>query len=257
MTSGYAELEFDLPGALLGEIVGLLGQLDSAELCEENLHDVTNAPGVYALLNGSTGEVLYIGKAEGSKGLLNRLTRHMRKLDGRQNINSGDIHFKAVRIFVFAAMDLETALISHFGGDGKLPWNHSGFGSNDPGKERDTTKYKPDHFDTQFPIRLDEKFVELKVGRQPVAEVMQHLKDNLPFLLRFQRPNPNSRKSFEPDFENSEVNVPKPDMTTREAIELCVSNLPKGWHATALPSHLICYKNDNRRFPSGTLIARS
>ena len=58
------------------------------------------------------------------------------------------------------------------GGDGKLPWNHSGFGSNDPGQQRDTTTYKQDHFDTQHPIRLNDCFVEFKVGKWSVAEAM-------------------------------------------------------------------------------------
>ncbi|WP_226782324.1 GIY-YIG nuclease family protein [Oceaniglobus trochenteri] len=257
MSDGYAELEFDLPRALLRDIVALLDGMNSAELTALNLTRVSDAPGVYALSSSVTGELLYIGKAESSKGLLNRLTRHMRKLDGRQYISPGDIHFKAIRIFVFAAMDLEAALISHYGGEGKLPWNHSGFGSNDPGQQRDTTTYKPDHFDTQHPIRLDHCFVEFKVGKQSVADVMQQLKDGLPFLLRFQRPNATSRNSFEPDFETSEVDIPRPDITTREVLERCIAALPSGWHATALPSHVICYKNDDRRFPSGTLIARS
>lgn len=257
MNEGYAELEFDLPRALLRDIVALLDGMNSAELTLANLTRVTDAPGVYALISSKTGELLYIGKAESSKGLLNRLTRHMLKLDGRQNINPSDIHFKAVRIFVFAAMDLEAALIAHYGGDGKLPWNHSGFGSNDPGQQRDTTTYKQDHFDTQHPIRLDHCFVEFKVGKQPVAEVMQHLKDGLPFLLRFQRPNASSRNSFELDFEVNVVDITRPDLTTREALELCVDALPSGWHATALPSHVICYKNDDRKFPSGHLVATS
>ncbi|MCW1933711.1 GIY-YIG nuclease family protein [Pararhodobacter zhoushanensis] len=257
MSDGYAELEFDLPRALLRDIVALLDGMNSAELTALNLTRVSDAPGVYALSSSVTGELLYIGKAESSKGLLNRLTRHMRKLDGRQYISPGDIHFKAIRIFVFAAMDLEAALISHYGGEGKLPWNHSGFGSNDPGQQRDTTTYKPDHFDTQHPIRLDHCFVEFKVGKQSVADVMQHLKDGLPFLLRFQRPNATSRNSFEPDFEAGEVDIPRPDITTREVLERCIAALPSGWHATALPSHVICYKNDDRRFPSGTLITRS
>ena len=257
MRSGYAELEFDLPGALLRDTIDLFDEMDAAELVSANLEQVSDAPGIYGLSWGETGELLYIGKAEGSKGLLNRLTRHMRKLEGRQNISPGEIHFKAIRIFVFAAMDLEAALISHYGGEGRLPWNHSGFGSNDPGKQRDTTTFKADHFDAQYPIRLDHCFVEFKVGRQPVAEVMQHLKDGLPYLLRFQRLNAKSRNSFEPDFETAYVDMPRPDMTTREVLELCVPSLPSGWHATALPSHVICYKNDDRHFPSGVLVAKS
>lgn len=257
MTDGYAELEFDLPGALLREIVALMEKMPSAELAAANLEIVTNAPGIYALLSNATGELLYIGKAEGAKGLQSRLTRHMRKLEGRQNIDSGEIHFKAIRIFVFTAMDIEASLIGHYGDDNSLPWNHSGFGSNDPGKERDTTRYKPDHFDARHPIRLDDTFVEFEPGQRPVAEVMQTLKDGLPFLLRFQRPNSSSRRSFDVDFETTNVELPERPLSTREVIELCLAALPTGWHATALPSHIICYKNDNRGFPSGMRISAS
>lgn len=257
MTAGYAELEFDLAGALLQEVTKLFKRMTAAELTEQNLAHVAEAAGVYALYSKTSGELLYIGKAEGAKGLHNRLTRHMRKIDGRQHIAPGDVLFKAIRLFVFAAMDLETSLINFYGGSRMVPWNHSGFGSNDPGKERDTTRYKPDHFDTLHPIRLDASFVSVSPGTYSVAELMQKLKDGLPFLLRFQRPNPNSSRSFENDFLVTKVTVSRAEVTTRDLVQLCVKALPRGWHATGLPSHVICYKNDTRKFPSGEEIARS
>tara|TARA_R110002049_G_scaffold42036_5_gene125737 strand:- start:218 stop:991 length:774 start_codon:yes stop_codon:yes gene_type:complete len=257
MASGYVELEFDLAGALLREVTQLFRQMKSADLTTANLKDVAEAAGVYALYSKASGDLLYIGKAEGSKGLYNRLNRHMRKINGREFITPSDVQFKAIRLFVFAAMDLETSLISFYGGTKKVPWNHSGFGSNDPGKERDTTKYKVDHFDTSHPIRMDVAFVTIAPGTYTVAEVMQELKDKLPFLLRFHRPKPNSRKSYDPDFLATNVTVPSAGMTTRQLVELCVKNLPSGWHATAFPSHIICYKNDTRKFPSGVQIAKS
>lgn len=257
MKPGYAELEFDLPGALLRAIVEMFDDMAPADLTADNLKGVSEEPGVYALYSKATGDLYYIGKAESSKGLHNRLTRHMRKIDGRQHIAPSDVLFKSIRVFVFAAMDLEASLIAHYGGTKQVPWNHSGFGSNDPGKERDTTKYKADHFDTAHPIRMDVAFVTIEPGSYTVAEIMQILKDGLPFLLRFQRPNPNSKKSFDPDFLATNVTVPSTGMTTRELVELCVKALPKGWHATAFPSHIICYKNDTRKFPSGVQIAKS
>jgi hypothetical protein len=148
MIAGYVELEFDLAGALLREVTQIFGTMTAADLTTANLVAVAEAAGVYALYSKGTGDLLYIGKAEGSKGLHNRLTRHMRKITGRKFITPSDVQFKAIRLFVFAAMDLETTLINYYGGTSKVPWNHSGFGSNDPGKERDTTKYKQDHFDT-------------------------------------------------------------------------------------------------------------
>ncbi|MEP5728466.1 MAG: GIY-YIG nuclease family protein [Sulfitobacter sp.] len=257
MKPGYAELEFDLPGALLRAIVEMFDNMAPADLTANNLKRVEEEPGVYALYSKSTGDLLYIGKAESKKGLHNRLTRHMRKIGGRHHIMPSDVRFKSIRVFVFAALDLEATLIAFYGGTKKVPWNHSGFGSNDPGKERDTTKYKIDHFDTAHPIRLDTIFVPITPGIYTVAEVMQRLKDGLPFLLRFERPNPNSKKSFAPDFLTSSVTVPAAGMTTRQMVDLCVKSLPTGWQATAFPSHIICYKNDNRKFPSGTLIAKS
>lgn len=256
MVPGYAELEFDLAGALLLEVTELLTAMKPADLTATNLREVAEAAGVYALYSKASGDLLYIGKAEGSKGLFNRLTRHMRKINGREHITPSDIQFKAIRLFVFAAMDLETSLINFYGGTKRVPWNHSGFGSNDPGKERDTTKYKKGHFDTEYPIRLDAAFVDIAPGSYPVSEIMQKMKDELPYLLRFQRPNPNSRKSFESDFATI-VTIPHRGMTTRELVELCVLGLPTGWKATALPSHIICYKNDTRKFPSGTPVATS
>jgi len=47
----------------------------------------------------------------------------------------------------------------------------------------------------------------------------------LPYLLRFQRPNASSRNSFEPDFEVNEVDIQRPDMTTREVLRLCINRL--------------------------------
>lgn len=257
MTNGYAELEFDLPGALLESILKHLKEVDAADLTLANTSVIPDEQGVYALYLKRDDQLVYIGKTDGEAGLGRRLTRHARKIDGRQNIGPTDVAFKAIRLYVFTAMDLETALIRSFGGVKNVAWNNSGFGSNDPGKERDTTRYKPDHFDTLYPIRLDEAFVELTPGRQSVAEVMQALKDGLPYLLRFQRPNSSSRSSYHPDFEASLIEVPPTGMTTREAVTACLAALPAGWHATALPSHIIVYKDDTRRYPSGEVIARS
>lgn len=153
-------------------------------------------------------------------------------------------------------MDIESALIKHYGGASAVPWNNSGFGSNDPGKERDTTTYKEDHWDTQYPIILDETFIELPTGVHSVSYIMLKLKDNLPYLLRYQKPS-RSRNSFHEDFQHANLIITKPKMTSREILVAAISALPKGWHATAVPSHIIVYKDDTRKFPSGTLIAQS
>jgi hypothetical protein len=257
MIGGYAELEFDLPAALLDAILKKLDGMHAVPLTSGNTATIPEEQGVYALYLKNEALPVYIGKTDGEAGLKHRLRRHARKLIGRKNIDPDQVLFKAIRLYVFTAMDMETALIKHFGGVNEVKWNHSGFGSNDPGVERDTTRYKSGHFDTEYPIELDKRFVDFEVGEAPVALVMQSLKANLPYLLRFERPNPKSAQSFHDDFLTSKVFIARSDMTTREVVAACVTAMPTGWHATSLPSHIIVYKNDSRHFPSGHLIARS
>jgi hypothetical protein len=45
--------------------------------------------------------------------------------------------------------------------------------------------------------------------------------------------------------------------TPEHVLRAVVAQLPKGWHVTLLPSHVIMYKNDKRKFPSGRLIGKS
>lgn len=254
--AGYGELEFDLPNALLDAILTKLGEIEPAHLITENTTMIPEEQGVYALYLRPEGNLVYIGKTDSDAGLRQRLTRHAKKLIGRKNMDPTTVDYKAIRLFVFTAMDLETALIQHFGGVSKVAWNHSGFGSNDPGRQRDTTNYKKDHWDTQYPIELDESFVTFKPGEHSVAEMMVRLKEELPYLLRYQRPSP-SKKSFHKDFLDTNVEVETQPLSTRDLLSLCINALPAGWHATALPSHVIVYKNDERSFPSGEEIARS
>lgn len=255
MTAGCGELEFDLPSALLAAILQKFDEVEPADLTVFNTLEVPEEQGIYALYTKNPQKLVYIGKTDSDAGLRQRLTRHARKLIGRLHLSPGDVEFRAIRVFVFTAMDIETALIKHYGGVRSVAWNNSGFGSNDPGKERDTTNYKEDHWDTQYPINLDATYAEFEPGEYTVAEVMSRLKADLPYLLRFQRPG-RSRSSFHEDFMQSSLRI-QAGMTTREAIELCMEALPAGWHATALPSHIICYKNDRRDFPSGAMIASS
>jgi len=243
---GYGELEFNLPCALLEAVDARFDQIVPQTLREEHAAQVPNEQGVYCLFH--LGRLVYIGKTDGGAGMRARLIRHARKLIGRTGLAPDDVSFKALRIFVFTAMDIEQDLIKRHGGVGALAWNGSGFGSNDPGKERDTTRYKDDHFDAMFPINLDGCFVEFESKPMTVADTLSRLKAHLPYLLRYEREH----------VDLSEVSVVLPsNTTTRRALEICVSALPQGWHATALPSHIIVYKNDNRSFPSGVKIAQS
>jgi hypothetical protein len=251
---GYSEFEFDLPGALLTRLVEVLNSMEAVPLTPKWLDQIPEEQGVYQLFVETS--LVYIGKTDADAGLRRRLTRHAKKITQRKNIDFSQVMFKAVRIFVFTAMDLESDLIRYYEKNAKLVWNKSGFGSNDPGVERDTTKYKPNHFDTMYPIDVDLKidFPIPLVGS--AADVLYPLKAGLGYLLRFHT-HDNWRKPH-PDLAETKImlNNDQP-LTVRSLIEQVVNQLPSGWHATALPSHIIMYKDDTRRFPSGTLLARS
>lgn len=256
MTSGYIEFEFDLPGALLDRLVKVFDSLPSAPLTGADVSAVPNEQGVYQLFHRrGDGEIklVYIGKTDAEAGLRTRLSRHAQKIQHRLNLNPADVTFKAVRVFVFTAVDLETQLIGHYGG---TLWNGSGFGSNDPGRERDTTRYKAEHFDFQFPIDLTRPLAFSVPKDATAAEVLNAIKSNVPYLVRFQRPTGKARSAHS-DLEGTKVTIPATALSAEAVIAEVVKQLPTGWHATMLPSHVIIYKDDNRSFPSGKLIATS
>ena len=109
------------------------------------------ASGIYALYFKK--RLVYIGKA--SKGttkskrtLRARLTEHVTKISGRNNLTLKDMNCRyltfASEWWVFAA---EFALITHY----QPEWNESGFGSKVPGVGRPGT-HRVSRWDEQFPI---------------------------------------------------------------------------------------------------------
>ncbi|MGO8737434.1 GIY-YIG nuclease family protein [Rhodoblastus sp.] len=259
MTEGYTEFEFDLPGALLARLVTMLDTLPAAQLAAGVVNEIPDEQGVYQLfLDGPAGkELVYIGKTDAAAGLQMRLSRHAEKIQQRVGLNPARVFFKAVRIYVFTAVDLETQLIGHYGGVQKVSWNGSGFGSNDPGRERDTTKYKPDHFDAMYPIDISRPLAFSLPTKASAAEILRTLKSNLPFLIRFEVVKQGSRTAHA-ELEGTTVTLdPRKPMTAESVLAQTIPQLPPGWHVTKLPSHVIIYKNDDRKFPSGTTIARS
>jgi hypothetical protein len=259
VTAGYVEFEFDLPGALLNRLVAVFDGLPPAPLLVSNVETIPEEQGVYQLFLVRDGQpsLVYVGKTDAEAGLCRRLSRHARKIQNRLNLDPNLVLFKAVRVFVFTAVDLETQLIAHYGGTAVVSWNGSGFGSNDPGKERDTTTYKADHFDTQFPIDINRVLPFTVPMQGTAANILRSLKSNLDYLIRFETTQRNSRTGH-PDLESTAVTLdPTLPTTTESIIAQVIHQLPPGWHATMLPSHVIIYKDDPRRFPSGRRIAAS
>lgn len=254
MTAGYREFEFDLPAALLAKLIEILEGMPPALLSMGNVDAIPNEQGVYQLFLDD--QLVYIGKTDGDAGLKQRLSRHSWTIQNRVNLSAAKVQFKAVRIFVFTAVDLETQLIRHYARTGTPPaWNFSGFGSNDPGRNREDTEVDADGFDARYPVDIDHTFDLPIETPATAAEVLGALKRFLPYTLRFEGVRPRSRTPHA-DFQNATVTLPHKGVTVRSTLTALLTQLPPGWQATTLPGRVIIYK-ENRAYSHGTLIARS
>lgn len=249
-TSGdwFKEFEFDLPSALLRDLVELLNSMGRAPLnaATVNAH-IPEEQGVYQLF--LDGALVYVGKTDAEAGLKQRLSRHVSKIQQRHNLDPERVSFKAVRIFVFTAVDLETQLIKHYSAAATPPaWNLSGFGANDPGRERDTTTLKDGHFDLLYPINIDVPLVaSATVGEFQVANVLATLKTEVPYVIRYQNNGGKSRKPHI-DLVSTMVKIPAGGHTARRVLQLAQSALGADWQVTVQPGYIIIYK-ENKSYP--------
>ena len=248
---GFRSFEFDLPPALLHQLVAVLDGMDRGKLLPEAASAIPNAQGVYQLFH--CGKLVYIGKTDAQAGLRSRLSRHAWTIRSRHNLAVEDMEFKAVEVLVFSAMDLETALIAHYR-KRKEPsvWNGSGFGSNDPGRRRDKTALKVDGFDALYPINID---IPLEIDLlEPVTalDVMRRLAASVPYTVRHER----TRNAVE-ELGTATVESMGANPTLRSVIEATVDRLPAGWQATRLSGRVILYRERVDDYPGGEIIARS
>lgn len=243
--AGYEPFEFDLPSALNAELVQRLNSMDSAPLTSEVAGKVPEVQGVYQLFHGN--ELVYIGKTDAEAGLRTRLTRHSKKILHRPSFE-GAVYFKAVRVMVFTAMDLETQLIKHYrkGNKKASPWNGSGFGSNDPGQKRESTDKKPEGFDAQYPINIDLPDLYLSAGTTTAAEAVAALKAKLPYTFRYETERNAKGKALpnrpHPELISTHVTVADQPQRIRNLLQMIRAALGDEWQATYFVSHVILYK---------------
>lgn len=250
MTAGFTAFELDLMKAVLDQLVPRLDNMEGAPLTLENAAGLPDAQGVYILMH--EGLVRYVGKTDAEAGLRTRLIRHVRKFEQRNNIQSTDVTFKAAQVFVLTAMDVESRLIAHYSAE----WNGSGFGSNDPGRERETTNKPEQGFDARFPINIDLPTEALAPGSYTVHEALMALKLNLPYTLRYETTAKGShafRLKPHPDYVAHQVTIPARPITVRQILKIIVTALPVGWQATEFVSHVILYK-ETRNYLHGKAI---
>lgn len=249
----YAELEFDLAGALRDRLVQMFASMPTAPLDRQSVStSVPNQQGVYQLFHED--ELVYIGKTDAKSGLRSRLERHSDKIRDRVGLDPGSVSFKAIRLFVFTVMDLETELLQA----NKPAWNGRGFGSNNPGRERDTTRIKAVNFDARFPIDIHREVQFPLKPHVPLSaeSALSAVQSNVPWNLRRQNLGGNSKKC-DPELESTLVRLSGGSKTPWEMISEIVSQLPPGWQATALKSHVILYKEPPRNYPDPLAVVRS
>jgi len=248
-SKGFRKFEFALTDALIAQLIECFDSMESDILNLENTMAIPNGQGVYQLF--LDGQLVYIGKTDTEAGLQPRLLRHATKIQSRLNLDTTQVHFKAIQVLVFSAMELESLLIKHYSKESQTAWNNSGFGANDPGRRRDDTALKETHFDAMYPIDIDIN-LKYELPDMPTAkDGLEAIKQKLPYLLRFDK-----RKQATSELESTLIQNIDPTASVRDQLICIVSQLPVGWQATALPGYLIIYK-ENKEYHHGKLLVRT
>ena len=189
------------------------------------------------LFRGDDPRPVYAGKTDTTHGFRDRLARHAWTVQGRQNLDPAEMRFKAVRIMVFAALDAEAILIKEMRArmPGSLAWNNSGFGSNDPGRNRDGQR--PASFDQEYPVDIEFVVPDFPEIPLTIPAALDALKQRIPYLLR--------HGSIPGDQTMPQVSgVP----TVRGLLSAAVNALPPGFQATVLHGRIVIYE-ERRDYP--------
>lgn len=243
---GYVEYEIDIEKVLRSELPQVVEAVPIAPLTIDAVMAIpAGAKGAYVLFEN--GHPVYAGKTDTTHGFRQRLGRHATTIQHRHNLDPATIGFKAIRILVFSNFDVEAILIKALrkANATALAWNTSGFGSNDPGHNRETQE--PAAFDVQRPIDIDRP-LGMRGGNWALLGLLVTLKDGLPYLLRFQtdhlpgkRYPEHYRKGHEDQRFAPEVAVSETD-TLRDLLRKVLQALPSGWRVTIFPDRAILYK---------------
>ena len=254
---GFRQFEFALTDALVSQLVTVLDGMGEAPLVPQAAGSIPNGQGVYQLFLGD--ELVYIGKTDNDAGLQRRLIRHARLAGSRSALSNGAVTFKAVQVLVFSAMELETMLMRHYRDAGSaLTWNHSGFGSNDPGHNREGMGYKDGHFDLLYPISIDDSLSVPLPKDMSAYDALRAVKVNLPYLLRFGGMTATKPEDIEQYTELKAALLPRDlsGLSLRKTLEALISLLPPGYVATKFPGYVILYKEPDT-YQYGETIASS
>jgi hypothetical protein len=238
------EFKLSISKALTDQLRERLEDLTPEALSADALDCLEKRPGVYQLYKN--GELVYVGSA--AKTLPGRLGKHLRKLRGRRNVSIEEIGFTCLYVDEdLTVLAPEDRLIKLFQDDGGAPWNTNGFGNNDPGRRRDESHVPSHHFDALYPIELDWRCDSIRAGERTADELLSELKQELPFLLRYDS-GPQART----EFQGLDIEVPEPEMNAGDLLQLIADTLPT-YQVTALPGYVIIYP-ERKIYLSGQVI---
>lgn len=234
----HKDFTLSITKALGDQLAKALEGLDRAPLAEENLARLKEEPGVYQLYLND--KFVYVGKAD--KSLPARLRNHLRKISGRRNVSLEEMAFSCLYVAEdFSALAPEQLLITHHKGQGDIPWNNNGFGNKDPGRQRDSTVLKRNHFDVLFPIDLDRPVEGLQAGETTLHTLLEAIKAGLPYNFRYGKAA---------EFKTRRVHVPADGMTADEVFRLISAEIPSKWQVTALMGYVIMYDDSPSEYKS-------
>jgi hypothetical protein len=238
------EFRLSITKALGDQLAAALERLTPASLQAVELAKLQPRGGVYQLYHD--GEFVYVGKAD--RSLPDRLGDHLRKISGRVNISLNNMGFTAMYVEEdLSAVAPETLLINRYKATGGVPWNLAGFGNNDPGRERDTSRVEPPHFDALYPANLELACDGILAGTHTVANLLRQVKTALPFVFRYQ--DGNRRVDAQPAiYRQTTVNIPF-NNPTADTVFTAIADAMPSWQITALPGYVIMY-HEQRNYPS-------
>jgi hypothetical protein len=229
---GYGEFEIDIEEVLRQTLPSAFSVVDPAPLNDKSVDNLPpDSKGAYLLFLDN--RMVYAGKTDTRHGFQQRLGRHSRSVRHRVGLDPRRISFKALRIMVFSAFDVEAILISEMRrlDSNALTWNDSGFGSNDPGRRRDDSE--PAEFDRDFPVDIDRGLMNMPDSEMTVEQVLKAAKAASPYLLRYGKM---------PGHAGMPVRTPGKPWTMRLVLEAVMAILPVEFQATVFHGRVVLYR---------------
>ncbi|MBL1120384.1 caspase family protein [Streptomyces sp. 110] len=211
-----------------------------------NIERLDDWPGVY-LLHQAAGtripEIVYVGK--GDRSIPHRLKRHLQKIDGRCNIDSGDFTFSYLKLDDdLSYVAPEHLVLRQLHGRGAAAWNNNGFGNQDPGRMRDRTRLRSHHFDALYPIDLSWKLrTEGSALDLTAYELAVQLQQKLPYNFRFEHRG----GAFN---DETLVSVPEGPLSADQAFRLLSAAMGDKWQISALMGYVLMYREQAITYPS-------